>query len=70
MYTLGTLQIATFYTFAMDDHGRELSGKRVNILTKNNVTIDEAKEIFEQVKKYQPHDKHLHATFKVVEHLY
>lgn len=70
MENTGTLKIRTFFTLAQDEHGRETSGKWLNVLTQHNLTLDEANEIFTRVKDLHSRDKHLHAEFVIREHLY
>ena len=70
MQDTGTLKIRSFFALDRDDHGREISGKWLTVLTKHGITRDQAEEVFTKVKASNPEDRHLHATFTIEEHLY
>ena len=69
MQQIGTLKIKTFVTLAKDEHGRE-SGKWLTMLTKHVLTHDEAKELFESVRRANSESACLHATFTITEHFH
>lgn len=70
MQDIGTLKIRFFFTLSRDEHGRETSGKWLNMLTRHCVTREEAQEIFEGVKVNNPSSMQFHAVFTIEENLY
>ena len=69
MDDIGTLRIRTYFTLAVDEHGRE-SGKWLTVLTRNAVNRRDAGLIFDNIKSLHPSNPHICATFTIQDHLF